>query len=73
MLQLPTKKISAIVGWSALIAAFSICLGVIALSWPNPRERNRPMEPQLAGCCHADVEKVIFVSGSAEAKRRNGL
>jgi hypothetical protein len=69
MLQLPTKKISAIAGWSALIAAFSICLGVIALSWPNPHERN----PQVARCCDMGVEKVIFISGSAEAKRRGGL
>jgi hypothetical protein len=69
MLQLPTKKIAAIARWSALIAAFTICLAVIAFSWPDPHERRRVAGPQVAGCCNSGVVKSVLVSGSIEAKR----
>ncbi len=69
MQRLRSKRMENLAGWSALIAAFTICLSIVLLSWPITSETKYASAPE-AGCCEVGAGKVIFVSGSSDDLKR---
>jgi hypothetical protein len=68
MLRSETKRLHIrareVATWSALIAAFAICLSVVLFSSPFPEKRDLDA-PQVAKCCETDAGKIVFVSSSS--------
>jgi hypothetical protein len=69
MRRLQSKRMENLAGWSALIAAFAICLSIVLLSWPITNDTKYASVPE-AGCCEVGAGKVIFVSGSSGDLKR---
>ena len=69
MRRIRSKRMENLAGWSALIAAFTICLSIVLLSWPITSDTKYASVPE-AGCCEVGAGKVIFVSGSSDDLKR---
>jgi hypothetical protein len=65
MRQLRSTKMENIAGWSALIAAFTICLSIVLLSWPITDDTKYAGRPQGTGSI--GTGKVILVSDTSDA------
>jgi hypothetical protein len=68
MRRLRSKRMEDLAGWSALIAAFTICLSIVLLSWPVTNDTKYASVP--AGCCEVGAGKVVLVSGSPDDVNR---
>ena len=59
-------KMENIAGWSALVAAFTICLSIVLLSWPVTNDVKYAGNPQ--GAVSIRTGKVILVSDTSDAQ-----
>jgi hypothetical protein len=66
MRQLQSIRMDKIAGWSALVAAFAICLSIVLLSWPATNDTRYASHPQGTGGIEGG--KVVLVSDTSDAQ-----